>query len=690
MNRTTLIFVAVAAILGVVAFVVTREDAPPEATSFQADGYATQAQLDREAKQGLTESSLPIDYPIDEVVITKGGETVRAKVVRYTVKARGAKGKVGEIFTQKDCAGTALVSGTFDASGELTHEMSFEAWANEAFWAKEAEGSCRTASKDVEWKLVEPIAWAAARFPLETIIREFKTTTASAVSKSVKPEKLSRYHLDAERRVGVTLKMKGAVWNGVDLVVGKVEKGDPPPGQRGEATNDTWVLLAGDETTAYRLAGKDLRSGLDVDLDTLRDKKVSTLEAQDVQSIVVAAPDGAKVSLERKDADSWELLEPTGFTVDNTAADGLARALSNLRAKAFVTAKEAPAGAIGDAPWVVTASGGEATFEVKIGAAKVDDAMWAQVAGSDELLKLDDYAASGLKKTVGDLRDKQVVSVEAEQVTRVQLTGDAGERIVVERKGSGWAFVEPAKAFGADLGSQLGSMVKVKAERYAAATESEAAAKALATPAISAGLSVADKTWQLAFGAKIEEGDNQRKRWAQVTLPDGTKTEPFLVGDYVATRYQKKLDDLRAKKLFDFKSSDVQRIEVVWPDGKTVVTVERAPEASVGLIPVPLPKGKKPKTAAMTSMEGSLSNMRAKAFFDAKQPAEVELVPATAFVVTATLADGRTVKLLIAKDKKEGTDPYATADSGPLAGQVFTLNTYQVDHLTKKLEDLVE
>ena len=91
-------------------------------------------------------------------------------------------------------------------------------------------------------------------------------------------------------------------------------------------------MRADDETVAYRIAGKDLRTESETPLSDLRDKKLFTVEADDIVNITLKAPSGETLVLsgERSEAPAaepakgskakvtWTLSTPKGYALDES------------------------------------------------------------------------------------------------------------------------------------------------------------------------------------------------------------------------------------------------------------------------------------------------------------------------------------------------------------------------------------
>lgn len=648
MKRSTIILLVTAAALAAVTLLVTSRGPEGPPAGLNVDGYATAADLAAEKARGLLEGPLEIAHEIDEIVLERPSGAVRL--------------------------------------------------------VRDGEGA------DAAWRLTEPVAATAVKYQVEKITGLFKTDTVSVFTTRASEDDLALYDLEPERRVGLTLKSKGEVYRGVDLYIGRIEKSDgPESGQGGEAEVDTWVMTRDDMTVVHRITGKDLRTPTLEPLDGLRDKKVFAFKAEDLTEVAVTPPDGRRVVLTglRTELDaptgedgapeeaagepevvvSWKLSEPEGVVPD-TSAQNLPRGVANLRAKEFVPAADAPADALGGAVWRVEAKVHEGDAVALVIADGGGDEVWARLEGADELLKLNGYTANQLRKTVEELRDKKALDLDRASVTGLLLAGAEGP-IALSRDGDAWRFTTPALPYPADPSAVLGSVSRITVARWARPGELDAARAALASPAVRGAVSAGEATHEVAFSAKLEAdagADLEGKRWGVVGDP--ASAEPFLVADHVATRFETTADALRSKKLLGERARDDVRAVVITPaDGAEPIRLEAAAGGGAPRL-ADLPEGAAANEGQLQTLFATATALSVKAFVSGRDRAALGL-DEPALRVALSLADATTITVLVSA-QDDGTDPYATAEGGPLDGSLFTLNTYQVKNLQKPRAELLQ
>jgi hypothetical protein len=634
MNRSVAILLGAVVVLGALAMYSTWEDARPAPKSLSIAGFATTAQLEAEKNRGMLDPREEIPSPVDEILIERAGETIHLK---------------------------------------------------------------RTGSgKDSTWALLKPVTAQATRFQVNKMVNLFKAPTRSIYSTTASDAELSLYDLEPARRISVTLKAGGEVWEGASLVIGKVAKSESETSEQG-AKNDTWVMRASEPGTVYRVAGKDLRSAFEVQFTDLRDKAIFGLKAEDLvrregtspdgtvivlsgrPTVAPAAPEGARVTPAKT---LWSLTKPAGYEADDSVSS-LARSFAGVRTREFVDPKDAPKDVLTGKVWKLkgtTADGESAELTV---ADEDGDQVFARASGVAELLKIDRYTAKNLKKRLADVRHRGVIEVDAGAIESLTFAPEGEKPYGVKKGASGWSYTKGKGR--ADIESLLKGLTTIKASRYARPAEMDIARAQLAKPEFKAVIVTAAGKTTLAAGTRIEAKPNKGQRWAVITS-SGETGDPFLIQDHMVKRFRKGRSEIAWKKLFDGKVDAIDRVTLLVP-GEAPLELVR-PEGPGALRLASVPEGKKPRATLVSGIGSTLASARAKAFHPDKKARDVGLGIATNLRVNFHSAAGE--QTLEVSDQKDGNDPYVLVTGGPLDGQVITLASYQVAKLRKTMADLTE
>ncbi len=198
-----------------------------------------------------------------------------------------------------------------------------------------------------------------------------------------------------------------------------------------------------------------LRTTLEKDPETLREKKLVAMEPDEVQRItlqhgeetIVAtrAPEGAEVS--------WRLEQPIQTDADEWSTKQVLNDIRDMKVEEFVD-PDADVDPGFDSPQAVVtlalADGEQITITFgktesrKIGDAEAEkEIVYAKTSQRSEIMMLEADALEDVQKTVFDLRDKSVLRVSRNDVQRIRVERSKGLSFVVARRQDGWRVEQP-------------------------------------------------------------------------------------------------------------------------------------------------------------------------------------------------------------------------------------------------------
>ena len=537
-----------------------------------------------------------------------------------------------------------------------------------------------------KWKMTAPIEAHADFYRVRPILDAFQEPVESLHAKSVRPEDLRVFQLDEDDRISVKLSKKGEVV--VDLIVGRAEKPDAAEDSTDPGKADTWVFKPGDETLAYRMPGVDLRTPVDKPSGELRSKKVLQQDKETVTRVVIENPDDKRyprIVLVRdtpaadegddapKKAATWRFETPKGFEPGNVGT--FLSSTLGLYATEFLPADDAEGlAALAKEPARVALDTSDGSVVLHVSQAGEKHG-YVRVEGRDEIVKVSQYSAKNLRKTLSDLRDKKVFRFSTEAVTAVQLTSKKGELALRLVDGT-WTAEKPA---GLGLSQKavdrlLRDITTLSVTEFVGAKPP--AETGLDAPARRVRVEAAGGVHTLLFGKKE---DNKVFGTAEGS------GEVFLVSSYNAEKFDKAPDDLRDKALFAFDKDAITRVELVSPGEAGPIVLERKDDGwtvAVG------DKSQAAKKATADAVARTFATLEAKKIVAGKKPGDVGL-GGEVFRAIAQLADGSRHTLWVSEEK-DGTEVYVRTDTAKWADQVLTISEYQGKSLKKKLAELKE
>jgi len=182
------------------------------------------------------------------------------------------------------------------------------------------------------------------------------------------------------------------------------------------------------------------------------------------------------------------------------------------------------------------------------------NAVYARLDGDLRVFTIARYTRSSLDKSLNDLRDKRLLTVNPDNVTRLELSAKKQD-IEFGRNREQWQIVKP-RPLRADS-SRVEELIRILTDAKMDLSEPDNAKKyalvfALATPACTAKITDQSGTQELQIRKSKDE------YYAKSSVVEGISKIPGTL----AQALDKNLDEFRNKRLFDFGYSDPNKIEM--------------------------------------------------------------------------------------------------------------------------------
>ena len=290
--------------------------------------------------------------------------------------------------------------------------------------------------------------------------------------------------------------------------------------------------------------------------------KILSIPEGDIQQVTLKHSSGEATVLQKGADGKWQITAPKPLRADQDTAKTLVSSLAALNADKVVENKASdltPYGLGTPSLDVTVVKKDGKSQDVLIG----DDAptgggTYAKLAGDAHVYTIASYIKSSIDKTPNDLRDKRLLTFDQEKLTRVGIQTAKGESFEFGKNNQNdWQILKP-RPLRAD-GSQVEELIrKLKDAKMDATISDEDAKKAAA--AFASGARVATATVADSSGTQTLEvrKDKDKNYYAKSSAVDGIYKVTAELGDGL----DKKLDDFRNKKVFDFAWNDPGKIEV--------------------------------------------------------------------------------------------------------------------------------
>ena len=399
----------------------------------------------------------------------------------------------------------------------------------------------------------------------------------------------------------------------------------------------------------------------------VRDRRLMPLPSDEAARVQIERGGKLVVSIERAGADAdWRLASPIKADADQAAVQRFLDALLSLNAEQFLPSVDPPS------EWsaaVETFDGGRRVLHMGRSAAEgrllaVDENGYAYEAS--------DLFLAQLPKEPFAWREKRVADFQRTETTRVDIENRYGA-FALERPstaGNEWRIVQPAArpADGGQMSDLLFQLDSAQALRILSEDGKDAAAYGFNRPRVRIRFNSGSNGAAIEIGAEVEGGAAVRS------------SKSPLIAAY-------RMEDLRgwmegpaafrSKRLFDYETSEAQRIEI---SGKESFTLARG-----GFVQwrIEKPRPEAADTEAVEQINIGLRDLSAARFYSEPPPVSKTGLDRPRLTAALTLEDGRAVKLLFGKAAQDGVYARMEGDA-----DVFTAPTEAFDLLNASLDEL--
>ncbi len=149
-----------------------------------------------------------------------------------------------------------------------------------------------------------------------------------------------------------------------------------------------------------------------------------------------------------KAGDKWQITQPAPYPADQEAVAGVLSTLSGLIADRVVEDKASDRKQYGLDPAAVEVdiAGKGHTTQLLLGdETPAGGNVYAALAGDPRVFTIASYSKTSLNKGLNDLRDKSLLTLNADKVSRVELL-KKGEELEFDRTKDGWQILKPSSS----------------------------------------------------------------------------------------------------------------------------------------------------------------------------------------------------------------------------------------------------
>ena len=299
------------------------------------------------------------------------------------------------------------------------------------------------------------------------------------------------------------------------------------------------------------------------------------VEQDSIQKVIVTRPDKDPIELQRGEDDEWTFGEPLTIPADQSSVNSMVSSLASMDSDRVVEENVVnwePYGLTGQGTAqveaVVEEGEDEKTYRVIFGSdTPTGSGVYARLEGDPRLFTVYSYVKSGFEKEPFDLRDKRLLFVDDDKISRVVLKAAGGTIEFGKTGDSAWHILEPQplRADNFTVGDLVRSLRN--AEMMSVLEEGEEPSGKYDFSKPSAGAEIVDESGTHTL--TVAKGEDDEYYAKSSDLQGGV----YEVSSTMAGGLDKTLEDFRNKKLFDFGFREIAKLEL--RDGDTRVVVEK-------------------------------------------------------------------------------------------------------------------
>ncbi len=176
--------------------------------------------------------------------------------------------------------------------------------------------------------------------------------------------------------------------------------------------------------------------------------KILSLKQEDISRIDIRKRDRETLTLAKNNAGKWQIISPQPFGADQETVSSMLYTLSSLNSDRLIEEKAGNLETYGLHQPVLEVDVTEKnnkTNKLLIGDdTPAGNAVYAALAGDPRIFTVASYSKNSVDKGVKDLRDKRLLTFEADKLSRVELIANK-QGIEFGRNKDQWQIVKPEK-----------------------------------------------------------------------------------------------------------------------------------------------------------------------------------------------------------------------------------------------------
>lgn len=283
------------------------------------------------------------------------------------------------------------------------------------------------------------------------------------------------------------------------------------------------------------------------------------VKAGQVQKFTITPRDGEAFTVARN-GPNWDITQPRALPADQKEVSSYVDTLVAASQDSVIDQHPANLKDYGldppDTTLDVTTAGKPASLTLRIGdSTPTGDSVYAQVGGASQVITLTGYGKSPLEKTLFDLRDRRAMTLDQDQIQRLEVKSSKGSYTLTKNPDGYWDLVLPpavrADSFSVDnltSGFQGLSMASILKE-----DKTNLGSYGFGSPTVTVKVTSPAGTQTITVG---------KKDGTQYDAMNSELAPVFTVGSDFVNKFQIDPATLRDKNYFSYSNFDAKTVDI--------------------------------------------------------------------------------------------------------------------------------
>ena len=287
--------------------------------------------------------------------------------------------------------------------------------------------------------------------------------------------------------------------------------------------------------------------------------KILDLKEADISKVEIRKKSSEELALEKNSSGKWQITAPTPLSADQDSVSSMMSTLTSLNSDRLVDDKATDLKQYGlaDPSLEIDLTTKQKPHKLLIGDdSPTGSAVFAKLEGDPRVFTIASYNKTSIDKGPNDLRDKRLLTADFDKLSRVEVAAKK-EQWEFARNKQEWQILKPKplRADNYQVEDFVRKLREAKMDLSGADTDEKKAAASFSSGTPVGSAKVTDSAGTQELQVRKSKDNNY---YAKSSVVAGIYKVPNDVGQ----AFDKKLEDFRNKKLFDFGYDEPSKVEL--------------------------------------------------------------------------------------------------------------------------------